>query len=98
MLDGIPNYTQEQEEKPKVFVYFTEIGNIRVLKIETHRVALWRTIYDNQYDYYFSNLRSNENLKNYTFKEFIDLSNEDFEKAVQEYATNRGNCQIVELE
>lgn len=81
----------------KVFVYVDDDGHFRVYNIEL-RGEIWKLIYDKYggNTYRFSDIRVNENLKNYSFDDFVGMSNEEYEDALKLYCT-RGWCEIVNV-
>lgn len=82
----------------KAFIYMDENAHIHALAFGAYRMAFWELLYNSPTESYFNDLRSNEDLPFYTIGEWVNMLEEDYEKAIEAYTLSRGLPAIVELE
>lgn len=75
------------------FIYVDDDGHFKLFGL-LNRTEIWDLIYNNKYEYYFSDRRFNDNLPFYGMQEFVILEDEQFLETLDEY-TDRGRCALI---
>lgn len=82
----------------KVFVYISEYGHPHVLNVNPYRLGIWDVLFGKNTDYQFSDWRANEELPEYSMREWLDLSFKEYMEAIEAYTQSRGLPALLEIE
>jgi hypothetical protein len=77
-----------------VLVYIDEDGHFQAYTLGEDRYKLWRALFASSCDCYFSELRVDEDLPDYTYPDFRKLSMSTLLEVLGMYCS-RGHCEIV---